>query len=80
MRSPEYLLLEKMLEKNRRLYKQNSIEFEEYIENHALIMDRLNRSLFRMESTDFNYLTAIDVDDCLDRFRKGIFIVQYNLN
>jgi len=80
MKTPEYLLLQKMLNKNRRMYQQNKIEFEEYIENHSLIMDKLNKSIFKMETVDFNYLVAIDTDDCLEKFRKGINIVQFNLN
>lgn len=80
MKDPEYLLLKKMLDKNRRLYKKQTIEFPEYIENHLLLINKLKLSIIKMEKIDLNYLVAIDLDESLEKFRKGILIVKFNLN
>jgi len=69
-----------MLDKNRRLYKSHKIGFQEYIENHLLLIEKLKSSIVRMENLDFNFLTAIDLDESIEKFRKGILIVKYNLN
>lgn len=80
MMDHEYLLLKKMLDKNRRHYKKGIIEFPEYIENHLLLINKLKLSIIRMEKIDVDYLIAIDLDESLEKFRKGILIVKYNLN
>lgn len=80
MKDHEYLLLKKMLDKNRRHYKKGIIEFSEYIENHLLLINKLKLSIIRMEKIDIDYLIAIDLDESLEKFRKGILIVKYNLN
>lgn len=80
MKSREYLILEKMLEKNRRLYKKGSFDFPEYIENHDAIMKQLKKEIFNVSSADLNFMIAIDTDECIDKFRKGIMIVKFNLN
>lgn len=80
MKDHEYLLLKKMLDKNRRHYKKRIIDFPEYIENHLLLINKLKLSIIRMEKIDVDYLIAIDLDESLEKFRKGILIVKYNLN
>ncbi len=80
MKTREYLILEKMLEKNRRMYKLERIEFPEYIENHEAIMKQLKNEIFKVSNSDFNFMVAIDLDDCLEKFRKSIMIVKFNLN
>ncbi|OBW43537.1 hypothetical protein AB670_00067 [Chryseobacterium sp. MOF25P] len=80
MNDPEYLILKKMLEKNRRLFQTQVIDFIEYIDNHLMIMERMKKSIIKFESSDFNFLAAIDTEECIDKFRKGIMIVKVNLN
>ena len=80
MKDREYLLLKKMLDKNRRLYKKQTIEFHEYIDNHLLLINKLKLSIIKMETIDLEYLVAIDLDESIEKFRKGILIVKYNLN
>lgn len=80
MKDNEYLLLKKMLDKNRRLYKKRKIEFPEYIENHLLLINKLKLSIIKMETVDLNYLVALELDESIEKFRKGILIVKYNLN
>lgn len=80
MKDPEYLLLKKMIEKNRTLYKKNKIDYDEYFENHIMLMDKIRLSILKMNNCDMNFLAAIDVDDCLERYRKGIMIVKFNMN
>ncbi|WPO89922.1 hypothetical protein [Chryseobacterium sp. HR92] len=80
MKDHEYLLLKKMLDKNRRHYKKGKIDFPEYIENHLLLINKLKLSITSMEKIDIDYLVAIDLDESIEKFRKGILIVKYNLN
>lgn len=80
MNDPEFLILKKMLEKNRRLFQTEAINFTEYIDNHLMIMERMKKSIIKFETSDFNYLAAIDTEDCIHKFRKGIMIVKVNLN
>lgn len=80
MMDNEYLLLKKMLDKNRRLYKKKRIEFPEYIENHQLLIGKLKASIIKMERVDFNFLNAIDLEESIEAFRKGMLIVRHNLN
>lgn len=76
----EYLLLEKLLEKNRRLFKKDIIQSEEYIENHDLIMNKLKNAIFRIEISDFKILQELEIDESLDRYRNEIFIIRYSIN
>ncbi|SHF16552.1 hypothetical protein SAMN02787073_1578 [Chryseobacterium vrystaatense] len=80
MRDPEYLLLKTMLNSNRCLFKKGDIEFPEYLENHLLIMNKLKKSIIKMEENDYNFLKNIETDKSIEKFRKGIHIVRYNLN
>jgi len=80
MRKTEYLLLKKMINKNRRLFKNDILEYEEYFENHFLLMEKLKQEILKMDNDDINFLTAIDLDDCLERYRKGMMIVKFNMN
>lgn len=80
MKDREYLLLKKMIEKNRRLFKNDTIEYDEYFENHTMLMEKIRNSILKMNNCDVNFLAAIDLDDCLERYRKGIMIVKFNMN
>lgn len=80
MKSTEYLLLEKMLEKNRRLFRKKIIESAEYIDNHDVIMSKIKNIIFKFEQKDINILKNMDIDETIERFRNEIFIVKYNLN
>lgn len=80
MKDPEYMLLKKMLDKNRRMFKKGDLEFSEYLENHLLIMKKLKGTIIKMEKIDFNFLKAIDTNESIEQFRRGIYIVKYNLN
>lgn len=80
MKDPEYMLLKKMLDKNRRMFKKGDLEFSEYLENHLLIMKKLKGTIIKMEKIDFNFLTAIDTNESIEQFRRGIYIIKYNLN
>lgn len=80
MKTNEYILLEKLLEKNRRLFKKDIIELDEYIENHELIMAKLKLAIFEIEKADVNFLKNMDIDETKERFRKEIFIIKFNLN
>lgn len=80
MKDQEYLLLKKMLEKNRRLFKRDVIEYDEYFANHKMLMGKIKNSIIKMNNCDINFLTAIDLDDSIERYRKGIMIVKLNMN
>ena len=80
MKTNEYILLEKLLEKNRRLFRKKIIESEEYIDNHELIMKRIKKEIFKFEKADINVLEMMDFDETIERFRNEIFIVKYCLN
>lgn len=79
-RSSEYLLLEKLLEKNRRLFKKDIIEADEYIDNHDMIMERLRIAIFKIEKNDLKILQGFDIDESLSRFRNEIFIIRHSMN
>lgn len=80
MKTTEYLLLERMLEKNRRLFKKDIIDPDEYIENHEIIMRKLKSAIFKIEKSDMLFLQAMDSDESRARFRNEIFIVKLNSN
>lgn len=80
MKDREYLLLKKMIEKNRRLFKNDIINYDEYFENHNMLMEKIRKSIIQMNNCDLNFITAIDLDDCLERYRKSIMIVKFNMN
>lgn len=80
MKNNEYEILDRMLQKNRRLFQMKLIESEEYIENHDLIMERIKNVIVQFEKHDLQVLQKMDLDDSVERFRKEIFIVKYNLN
>ena len=79
-RSSEHLLLEKLLEKNRRLFKKDIIEADEYIDNHDMIMERLRIAIFKIEKKDLKILQGFDIDESLARFRNEIFIIRHSMN
>ncbi|WP_288446175.1 hypothetical protein [uncultured Chryseobacterium sp.] len=74
----EYLLLEKLLDKNRRLFRKDIIEAEEYIDNHDMIMEKLKNSIFKIESSDLKILRGLDIDDSIERYRNEMFIIKYS--
>ncbi|MCE4064297.1 hypothetical protein LXM63_04270 [Chryseobacterium gleum] len=77
-RSSEFLLLEKLLEKNRRLFRKDIIEAEEYIDNHDMIMEKLKNSIFKIESSSLKILYGLDIDDSIERYRNEMFIIKYS--
>ncbi len=79
-RSSEYLLLEKLLEKNRRLFNKDVIDVDEYIDNHEMLMEKLKNSIFRIESSDMKFLQGLEIDESVDRYRKEMFIIKYSKN
>ncbi|CAD0220426.1 MULTISPECIES: hypothetical protein [Chryseobacterium] len=80
MKSYDYLLLEKLLEKNRRMFRKKLIESEEYIDNHEIIMTKIKKVIFKFEKYDIDILQNMDIDETLERFRREIFLVKFNLN
>ncbi|MDF2931265.1 MAG: hypothetical protein K0R36_596 [Chryseobacterium sp.] len=80
MNDQEYLMLKKMIEKNRRLFKKEIIDYDEYFENHNMLMEKIKDSILLMNNCDISFLAAIDLDDCLEKYRKGIMIVKFNMN
>lgn len=77
-RSSEFLLLEKLLEKNRRLFRKDIIEADEYIDNHDMIMEKLKNSIFKIESSSLKILYGLDIDDSIERYRNEMFIIKYS--
>jgi hypothetical protein len=80
MKDREYLLLKKMIEKNRRIFKKDVIDYDEYFENHTVLMEKIKSSILKMNNCDIDFLAAIDLDDCLERYRQGMMIVKFNMN
>ena len=73
-------MLKKLIEKNRKLYKKAIIDYDEYFENHMILMEKIKKSIVRISEQDMNFIATIDMDDCVERYRRSIMIVKFNMN
>lgn len=80
MKDKEYIILNNMLEKNKHHYKAGNLEFPEYLENHRLIMRKIKNNIVKMDPNDIDFLSVIENDESVSKFKQGILILKCNLN
>ncbi|MGE8528466.1 hypothetical protein [Chryseobacterium rhizosphaerae] len=80
MKDKEYIILSNMLEKNKHHYKKGNLEFQAYLENHRLIMKKIKNNIVKMDQNDMDFLSVIENDDSVSKFKQGILILRCNLN